>query len=155
MDRNIGYSLYEKFKSLYAKAHNGNLPSTSVHAASSMFKRIAGDVGEETARDLIIYYFENRKLHDFIWFTYNYHVLIDEMAYKAKDEDKRRRVREATKKRIEELGISLENNLVSCAKCGSLWTKEEKKGRPFKYCPDCRKKRNKSQEELQLTLKED
>ena len=68
-------------------------------------KRIAGDIGVEFTYDLINYYFDNRKFHDFMWFTYNYHTLIDEMHYKAKDEDKRERLRKVTRERMIELGI--------------------------------------------------
>lgn len=155
MERNTGFELYGIFRDRYQDAHGDRDNSVSVYYAAGMMRKIADDVGVQGVKDLIDYYFNHRDNHEFMWFAYNYHYLLDDMRLREKDLRKRERLREVTKKRIQELGISLESNLEKCPKCGGVWEREQKKGRPFKYCPDCRRGSKKSQEERQLTLKED
>lgn len=77
----------------------------NVHRDAAQLKAIAEDIGVEEAKRLIDFYFEVHADPDFMWYLYNYDKLRDEADRRDEDREHRQRLREATRRRMEELGL--------------------------------------------------
>lgn len=101
MARNVGYALYAEWKQLMQQ--RGHAFRGNIHRDASMLKRIAEDIGEETARDIMLHYGKNYASPDLTWFIFNYDTVKDSLERRREDLEKRRQLREQTKKRWEEI----------------------------------------------------
>jgi len=81
--------------------------SSSVHRDAAQLARIIEDIGYERARDILTYYFEIQKRPDFMYFVYNYDKLGEALDTRTRGLEESKKLREATRKRMEELGFEV------------------------------------------------
>lgn len=96
------YALYGIWKKKW-QAANSRPFSGSIHRDAAQLDRIVSDIGYDATKELIEFYFQTKKRdQDLFWFCYNYDKLRDsKLAYEA-DEKRRAKIREATRKAMEE-----------------------------------------------------
>lgn len=75
----------------------------NIHRDSAQLKAVADDIGYSETIELIDFYFRVRAKPDFMWFLYNYDKLQKELDREAEDKTHRETLREATRRRMEEL----------------------------------------------------
>lgn len=75
----------------------------NVHRDAAQLKLIGEDIGYDETKELIDFYFKVNARPDFMWFLYNYDKLQREKDELAEDKTHRQTLREATRRRMEEL----------------------------------------------------
>lgn len=110
--KNAGHVLFGVFKSMYKEANSERPPALreyrgNAYRDAAMFKRIAEEIGEETVIELLKFYFAHRSKHEVGDFIFNYDELLNEVTLREREQEHLERVREITRKRIEELGVEL------------------------------------------------
>jgi len=103
---NAGHRLLGVWKNLYQQRH-GETYVGSKYRDASMLKGVAEDIGEADLREIMEWYFERKSRHDFTKFIFEYDKLAREMHAQRRDAKKRERLREHTRKRMQEEGIDL------------------------------------------------
>jgi len=85
------------------KEKYGKTPTINRFKEKYAMKDVIESVGFERAQALLAYYFRTgRTSHPFEWFKYNFDKLDAVMNELAEDEEKKRAIREETKRRVEE-----------------------------------------------------
>lgn len=81
--------------------------NSSIHRDSSQLKRVIDDIGYERTIEIMDYYFEIQPSPDFMYFIYNYDKLGEALDTRRKGVEKSHKLREATRRRMEELGFEV------------------------------------------------
>ena len=95
-----------KLRGYWKRKHEESLGKPfrgNVHRDSAQLRDIIDDIGYEETEKLVDFYFEVHPEPDFFWFIYNYDKLQKEESRRAEDRRHRQSLREATRKRMEEL----------------------------------------------------
>lgn len=103
---NAGHELYGHFLSRYNEKHSKPFRGSRYRNAA-MLRKVAGDIGVDTLRELIDYYFDNKSNNEFTYFIFNYDKLQQDKELRERDHEERDRLRERTRKRLEEMGVDL------------------------------------------------
>jgi hypothetical protein len=101
-DAQVGHRLYAIWKKHYASKHDHPYIGSKYRDAS-MLKGVAEDIGEQKLRDIMEFYFEHKRHHDFTSFIFNYDALLKEKEAVEKDERYRLALRERTRRVMQEL----------------------------------------------------
>jgi Zn-dependent oligopeptidase len=92
-------SLYEK---LYTQTYSKK-PRLNKYREKWGMQEVIDEVGQARAAELLEYYFRTGKNgHPIQWFFYNFDRLDDMLTQQSEDAERRRRMREATKRLVEE-----------------------------------------------------
>lgn len=95
-------ALLTKYLSLYDRKY-GKKPTINRYKEKWSMKDVIESVGYPRAQELLEYYFSTgRTGHPLQWFFYNFDRLDITLKELGSDEEKRRRLREQTKRRVEE-----------------------------------------------------
>lgn len=101
MANNTGHQLYGIWKREYRKRHGQDYVGSKYRDAA-MLKGVAEDIGVDTLKDLMLWYFENKAIHDFTYFIFNYDELMKERRLREQDAVYREKLRERTRKLMAE-----------------------------------------------------
>lgn len=105
--KNAGHQLYGVWKKHY-RERNGRDYIGSKYRDAAMLKGVAEDIGVEELRSLIIWYFENKSIHDFTKFIFNYDKLLIERNRKDADVEYREQLRQRTRELLERENVEVE-----------------------------------------------
>lgn len=98
------YTLLSLYEKLYSEKYNRS-PRLNKYKEKWAMQDVIESIGYERSRELIEYYFKVTKHgHPLQWFLYNFDRLDDMLLQSEEDEKRRRKMREATKKMVEEQG---------------------------------------------------
>lgn len=101
-DSTKAYQLVSLYLSLYKTKYNKNVVINK-HKEKWAMADVIDSVGFDKAKDLLVYYFQTSKSgHPLQWFLYNFERLDVLLNAKRDDEEKRSKMRELTKKMVEE-----------------------------------------------------
>lgn len=81
--------------------------NSSVHRDASQFKRVIDDIGYERMMEIMDYYFEIQSAPNLMYFIYNYDKLGEALDARTAGVEHSRKLREATRQRMKELGIEV------------------------------------------------
>lgn len=96
------YALYGIWKKKWMEA-NSRPFNGSIHRDAAQLDRIVSDIGYAATLELIDFYFRIKKREqDLMWFCYNYDKLRESKTAYDKDEERRAKIREATRLAMEE-----------------------------------------------------
>lgn len=107
---NAGHELYGHFLSRHNEKYDTPFRGSRYRDAA-MLRRVADDIGVDTLRELIDYYFEHKSNNDFTHFIFNYDKLMDDKEMSERDSKEREKLRERTRQRLEELGVDLNSEV--------------------------------------------
>ena len=77
----------------------------NVHRDAAQLRPIIDDIGYDEVKRLIDFYFKINVKPDLMWFLYNYDRLLNELERIEEDRRHREQLREATRRRMEELQL--------------------------------------------------
>ena len=98
----LAYALVTLYVNLYKHAHNRD-PRVNKHRDKWAMQDVIDSVGYDRAKDLMHYYFKLKKHdHPLNWFLYNFDKLDDVLLKLQQDEERRARLREQTRRMVEE-----------------------------------------------------
>lgn len=98
------YALLSLYEKLYAEKYSKTARLNKFKEKWAM-QDVIESVGYDRARELLEYYFRVTKQgHPLQWFFYNFDRLDDMLLQSEEDAQRRRKLREATKKMVEEQG---------------------------------------------------
>lgn len=97
------YGLRKHWKMRWEQDASRGRYTGNVHRDAAQLKLIGDDIGYEETKELIDFYFKVRRRPDFMWFLYNYDKLQRELDELEADRQHRETLREATRRRMEEL----------------------------------------------------
>lgn len=101
-DAKLTYSLLAVYDKLYIEKY-GNKPVYNKYREKWGMQDVIDSVGYDRAKDLISYYFKVTKpKHPLAWFFYNFDKLDDMLNQAELDKIKREKIREQTKRMVEE-----------------------------------------------------
>lgn len=105
------HTLTSYFINAYKERYGTN-PVVNRNISRWNFDTMLEDMDSKEIKDLIDYYFEtvSQNGHSIKWFFYNYDDLIVGKAIRDKDNDNRKKLLEATRKRTEEWKAKIGNN---------------------------------------------
>jgi len=96
------YALLSLYESLYSDKYSKK-PRINKYKEKWAMADVISSIGYERARDLLQYYFKVTKQgHPLQWFFYNFDRLDDMLTQSEEDQLKRKKMREATRKMVEE-----------------------------------------------------
>ena len=101
--RKEGYELRLHWKLLWKQDPARGSYRGNAHRDAAQLNRIVEDIGAAETRRIMDFYFEVSDKPSFMYFLYNYDKLRDEADRRDADFEERRRLREATRRRMEEL----------------------------------------------------
>lgn len=98
------YALLSLYEKLYSEKYNKS-PRLNKFKEKWAMQDVIDSIGYERSRELIEYYFKVTKQgHPLQWFLYNFDRLDDMLLQSEEDALRRRKMREATKRMVEERG---------------------------------------------------
>jgi hypothetical protein len=98
----LAYALVTLYTNLYKNVYNRD-PKVNKHRDKWAMQDVIDSVGYERAKQIMEYYFKITKPgHPMNWFLYNFDRLDDVMTKKQEDELRRQKLREQTKRMVEE-----------------------------------------------------
>jgi hypothetical protein len=101
-DASKAYSLVSLYLSLYKEKYN-KIIVINKHKEKWAMSDVVDSVGFDRAKELLIYFFKtSRTSHQLQWFLYNFERLDASLNAAAQDEEKRKKMREMTKRMVEE-----------------------------------------------------
>ncbi|NDB81747.1 MAG: hypothetical protein EB127_03215 [Alphaproteobacteria bacterium] len=101
-DASKAYTLVSLYLSLYKEKYNKSIVLNK-HKEKWAMADVIDSVGFDRAKELLIYYFKtSRTNHALQWFVYNFERLDAILTASVEDELKRKKIREMTKKMVEE-----------------------------------------------------
>lgn len=96
------YSLVSLYLSLYKDKYNKTI-TINKHREKWAMNDVIDSVGFDRAQELLIYYFKISKSgHPLQWFFYNFDKLEEHFVKSQQDVERRKKLRESTKKMVEE-----------------------------------------------------
>ena len=96
------YALLSHYTKLYEQRY-GRKPVINRHREKWAMNDVIDSIGYERARELLEYYFRvTNPNHGLTWFFYNFDRLDDMLEKTERDNERRARIREKTKKMVEE-----------------------------------------------------
>ena len=100
----LTYSLFSLYETLYAQKYSKK-PRINKYKEKWAMGDVIDSIGFDRAKELLEYYFKVTKQgHPLQWFFYNFDRLDAMLIQSQADEIKRKKMREATKKMVEERG---------------------------------------------------
>ena len=101
-DASKAYTLVSLYSSLYKDKYNKSI-LINKHKEKWAMAEVIDCVGFDRAKELLLYYFHTTKSgHPLQWFFYNFERLDAVLTAKAEDQQRRDKMREFTKKMVEE-----------------------------------------------------
>lgn len=101
-DNKQPYALLSLYESLYLDKYSKK-PRINKYKEKWAMSDVIDSIGYERARELLFYYFKVTKQgHPIQWFLYNFDRLDDMFVQSQEDELRRKKMREATKRMVEE-----------------------------------------------------
>lgn len=101
-DSKLTYSLLSLYETLYAQRYSKK-PRINKYKEKWAMGDVIDSIGYDRARELLEYYFKVTKQgHPLQWFFYNFDRLDDMLLQSQEDQLRRKKMREATKKMVEE-----------------------------------------------------
>lgn len=101
-DASKAYQLVSLYISLYKEKYNKTI-IVNKHKEKWAMADVIDSVGFDKAKELLIYYFKTSKTsHALQWFFYNFDKLNDVLEKSKEDEARRMKMREMTKRLVEE-----------------------------------------------------
>lgn len=98
------YMLLSLYESLYSDRYNKS-PRINKYKEKWAMQDVIESMGFDRSKELLEYYFKVTKQgHPLQWFFYNFDRLDDMLLQSEEDAQRRRKMREATKKMVEERG---------------------------------------------------
>lgn len=100
----LAYALVNHYIKLYS-ARYGRKPVVNMYKEKWAMSDVIESVGYERAKELLEYYFKvTNPNHSLTWFFYNFDRLDDTLTKQEEDAMRRARIREQTKRMVEESG---------------------------------------------------
>lgn len=101
-DASKAYQLVSLYLSLYKEKYNKAIV-VNKHKEKWAMADVVDSVGFARAKELLVYYFQtSRSNHPLQWFFYNFERLDAVLTAKAEDIERRNKMREVTKRMVEE-----------------------------------------------------
>ena len=101
-DNKQPYALLSLYESLYVDKYSKK-PKINKYKEKLGMSDVIDSIGYERARELLFYYFKvSKQGHPIQWFLYNFDRLDDMLMQSQEDELRRKKMREATKRMVEE-----------------------------------------------------
>lgn len=98
------YALLSLYESLYSQRYSKK-PRLNKYKEKWAMADVIESIGYERSRELLEYYFKvSKQGHPLQWFFYNFDRLDDMLMQSQEDNQRRKKMREATKRMVEERG---------------------------------------------------
>jgi hypothetical protein len=100
-DKQLSYALFAEWKKLY-KASTRTEYRGNIHRDAGLLFRIIEDIGYDAVKRAMQHYCKANPDASFTYFVYNYDKVIESMELLEQDREHRARLREETRRRMEE-----------------------------------------------------